>query len=351
MEVKNKVSNVRNLFVVDWKDVTDHEILRLLNSSGIDNYEWSVFNCQGKNYKEKGLKSRYISYTKAVAYIIKNKSKYDNIIIWQQMIGFMYCLLPRFNFNPKIIVATLLYSPGRLKPKSFRLYLLKTTLRRADALLYFSADMAENVRTVYPVFANKVFSTYLPIINNLDLGSSKFLGHNFEKKKNSVFTGGISDRDFETVIKAFSKTNVPVTIVCSKNQVFKNQELITDNFSIKRNVSETEYHLLVLSSSFIVIALEFEHSSCGQLLFTFGMKNQIPIIATDCFGTRDYISNNVNGVMVPLHDDRAIFNAYTRLISDNSFKEKIVENSTKIIEKMTFENFVLKIEDIIENIG
>ena len=338
---------IKNLFVMDWKNTPPHEIESLLNKTKLPGYEWSFYNCLAKNYAGTGVVNRYISYFFGVIHIVKNKKKYDNIIIWQQMVGLMLCLLPKFYSKPKIIITTLLYSPNRVKAGSFRLFLLKNALKKADALLYFSDAMAQDVITVYPRYASKIFNTYLPFTNvgkstwDLKLKSDTV-------KYNSVFSGGLSDRDFDTVIKAFTGTDVPVTIACTNLHVFKNPELITRNFRIVRGVSEMEYHSLVLSSGFVVIALESEYSSCGQLLFTFCMKNGIPIIATDCYGTRDYIINDDNGILVPVKDDRAVFEAYKKLTNNVEFRQKLVERSKEISEKMTFDNYMHKIDSIIQ---
>jgi glycosyltransferase involved in cell wall biosynthesis len=340
--------NAKNLFVVDWKNAPEKGIDALLNNSNTTGYHWSFYNCLAKNYAGDGVVNRYISYLSAVLYIIRNKKKYDNIIIWQPMIGFILCLLPRFYSRPKIIITSILYSPGRVKKGSFRLFLLKQALKKADALLYFSDGMAEDVRTVYPQYAKKVFSTYMPVIDSADEAALNLKLSAPKEKQNAVFSGGLSDRDFETVIRAFTNTDIPVTIVCTKLHVFKNPSLISSNFTIRRSVSEIEYHSLVLASSFVVIALENEYSSCGQLLFAFSMKNGIPIIATDCYGTRDYITNNDNGILVPVKDDRAIFNAYNNLVKDAAFREKLIEHSKKKCAQMTFDNYLQKIDSVIQ---
>ena len=347
MDTPSGNKKLRNLFIVDWNTASSHEIDSLLNKVKLPGYEWSFYNCREKNYSGIGLMNRYISYFLAIIYILKNKRKYDNIIIFQQIIGLILCLLPKFYSKPKLIITTLLYSPSRVKAGSIRLLLLKKALKKADALLYFSNDMAQDVRTAYPSYAAKVFSTYLPITNvGKAIQDIKLKDDN--AKKNSVFSGGLSDRDFETVIRAFTNTDVPVTIVCTDRHVLKNSELITNNFKIVRGVSEMEFHSLVLSSSIVVIALENEYSSCGQLLFTFCMKYGIPIIATDCYGTRDYISNNHNGILVPVKDDRAIFDAYEKLKNNIAFRGKLVERSIEISEKMTFNNYMYKIDSIIQ---
>ena len=103
--------NAKNLFVVDWKNAPEKGIDALLNNSNTTGYHWSFYNCLAKNYAGDGVVNRYISYLSAVLYIIRNKKKYDNIIIWQPMIGFILCLLPRFYSRPKIIITSILYSP------------------------------------------------------------------------------------------------------------------------------------------------------------------------------------------------------------------------------------------------
>lgn len=341
---------IKNLFVVDWKNVSSDEINRSLKNAELPGFEWSYYNCQAKTFLGGGFVFRYITYIMAVFHIIRIKSKYDNIVIWQPMIGFVLSFLPKKIVPPKIIISSILYSPARVKFGSFRLYLLKLALKRSDALLYFSEDMAGEVSTVYPQYSEKIFSTYLPI--PYDAGNSAYTAKLKDPitRKASVFSGGLSDRDFETVIRAFTNTDVPVTIVCANTYIFKEPSLITNNFTIVRGVSEMEYHSHVLASSFLVVALKNEFSSCGQLLFTFCMKNRIPIIASDCYGTRDYISNNVNGILVPIKDDKAIFNAYNKLADDAAYREKLIQRSSEIAEKMTFDNYLSKLDSIIQQI-
>jgi len=200
MEHSKTNKKIKNLFVVDWKNNQPEDIQKLLNKGIPGDYQWSFYNCHEKRYIGTGIANRYISYFLAVIYILRNKKKYDNIIIWQQMIGLILCLFPKFYSKPKIIITTILYSPDRVKTRSFRLFLLKNALKKANALVYYSNGMAQNVREVYPFYAEKIFSTFLPITNNVGNAIYGTKLAEISKTKNSVFTGGSSDRDFETVI-------------------------------------------------------------------------------------------------------------------------------------------------------
>lgn len=343
--------NARNLFVVDWQHKTPDTITALFNKVDLPGYSWFFYDCLAKKYTNNSFLNRYVAYFLAAVYILKNKKKYDNIIIWQPMIGFLLLLLPRFYYTPKIIITTILYSPSRVSKSKLRLYFLKQALKKADALLYFSGAMAKNAKAAFPQYEKKIYATYLPILGEVKKEILPDIDILNKPNKGSVFSGGSSDRDFETVVNAFTRTDIPVTIVCTANYVFRNPDLLTPNFTIKKAITTAEYHALILSASVVVVALENEYSACGQLLFTYCMKNGIPIIATDCYGTRDYILNQHNGLLVPVNDHEAILAAYYRLSREIDFRAHLIDNAKIISAKMTFDNYLHKVDYIIKQIN
>lgn len=337
----------KNLFVVDWNDISDERIAALLNSSHCEYSEWEFYNCRVEGHWTKNKTRRYASYMRAIWHILVHGKKYKNIVIWQQMIGFMLSILPRWNRTSTIINSMILYSPSRVRRGSIRMFLLRRGLLNCDALLYFSKDMACDTRTHFPEYARKIFSTYMPIISTSPGNGGTPLRHSGKSHSYQVFSGGLSDRDFDTVVDAFTGTEISVVIVCSETYIFKQPNLITNNIQIKRGVSDSEYHSLLSSSFCVVVALEYEHSSCGQLLFSFCMNNEIPIIASDCYGTRDYITNNENGILVPIKDKNAIFSAYSKLVENQEFKLRLLIKSKEVADKMTFSGYLKCIDTII----
>lgn len=340
------------LFVVDWKDFPN-EIKSVFKEGRFLDYEWHVYNCILFKKLNSNILERYLEYFLAVVYILINKNKYDNIVIWQQMIGFILSIFPRLKKHPKIIITTVLYSPSKVTKGSIRLFLLSRALKNSDALLYYSEDMANDVKKTFPIYANKVYSTYIPIFKKA-FSSSQMPKLNYELDiKKTVFSGGRSDRDFDTVIMAFRNTDIPVVIVCPDNYEFKKLNRITNNIKILRyseiSSSESAYYAIVSSSFCVVISLQNEFSSCGQLLFSYCMENKIPIIASDCYGTRDYVKNFENGLLVPIADPKAFLDAYNILYNDTTLKQKLVNNSKIIADKMTFNNYLNKVIEIIKD--
>jgi glycosyltransferase involved in cell wall biosynthesis len=142
-----------------------------------------------------------------------------------------------------------------------------------------------------------------------------------------VFCGGTSDRDFDVVIEAFRQRRVPVTLVCREDQTFRPPGPVEPHFTVRRGVSEQEYHALAAAAGVVVVALKSATSGCGQLLFSFCMRHGVPVIATDCFGTRDEVIHGHTGWLVPAGDAQALGQAYDRLAADPALRRRLVQQA------------------------
>jgi hypothetical protein len=129
------------------------------------------------------------------------------------------------------------------------------------------------------------------------------------------------------VIEAFRHRPVPVTLVCREDQTFRAPGPIEPHFTVRRGVSEQEYHALAAAAGVVVVALKSAASGCGQLLFSFCMRHGVPVIATDCFGTRDEVRHGHTGWLVPAGDAQALGQAYDRLAADPALRDFLVRNA------------------------
>ena len=59
----------------------------------------------------------------------------------------------------------------------------------------------------------------------------------------------------------------------------------------------------------------------------------LPSIVTDINGCNEIIRSDVNGIIIPVKDMQAIYNAMKKLVSDNSYYNKVQESSRQMIEK------------------
>jgi glycosyltransferase involved in cell wall biosynthesis len=359
------------LFVVDWDPAGARELQHRLTSPGprigaVHGPSWQVLNCPttalqaggaGRGLARVAQGWRYLRTALQAAW---QSRRHGQVVVWRQSIGFLLCALPRWPAGlcaqarrPHLVLTTVLFSPSSTAPGSWRRWLLELALRRADALVYFSRDMALDTAQHRPASAHKVFWMPLPLFGEPaghaplahpgDPGSVEPAGATAsglpvavkdiseataqDTLTPSVFCGGTSDRDFDVVIEAFRQRRVPVTLVCREDQTFRPPGPVEPHFTVRRGVPEQEYHALAAAAGVVVVALKSATSGCGQLLFSFCMRHGVPVIATDCFGTRDEVVHGRTGWLVPAGDAHALGQAYDRLAADPELRRRLVRQA------------------------
>lgn len=397
------------LLVVDWSAQAAQELRDDLHSVlGIDTttagaredtevqdarLDWDVLNCpaspaQGGPARRGIARARLaLQYLGTAWRAAWHSRRYAQVVVWQQAIGYLMCLLPRWpawmcaagvgttSHRPRLIITTVLWSPSCTPPWSWPRGWLWLALHRADALVYFSRDMALDTARHHPDHAHKVFWTALPhfeketgqqllpgsLPGTRPDGGPGTLTHTppdehapmpcehpsaGSAKPLRVFAGGSSERDFDVVIRAFRGTEVPVTLVCRGDQAFEAPGPEGDNFHVYREVSHAKFEALTREAEVAVVALKSSSSGCGQLLFSFCMRHGIPVIATDCYGTRDYVLPEVSGLLVPAGDERALRHAYDRLARDTALRHRLIREARAQSARNGLAGFVHAIEDI-----
>ena len=91
------------------------------------------------------------------------------------------------------------------------------------------------------------------------------------------------------------------------------------------------------------------HEGLGSILFDI-MQSNIPIIATNTGGIPDIITNDKNGILVPIKDNDAIYNAIVKLYKDKKLRERLANEALKDIDNYSFETMTNKYETIYKEI-
>ena len=88
-------------------------------------------------------------------------------------------------------------------------------------------------------------------------------------------------------------------------------------------------HNEILDSAMFLSTSDFEGISNSMLE---AMAIGLPTICTDCpcGGARMMIKNNVNGILVPVGDEEAMYRAIRKVIDNPNFAEKLSKNAAKI---------------------
>lgn len=338
------------LFVCDWTDhVENKKVLKaLLDKDYSENYEWIVWSCKKK--EDNRLLYRWYCYIKGAFYIIKNRRNYDAIFIWQQMVGFiLFEILRIIPFRIHDIIFCTIITKSNFVFRHFRKHFVKSSLLKSKALIWPSLEMSNDAKKDFPEFESKNYYIINPLFDVIDINFPVDKELDDPYFRNGVFTAGKSERDFNIVIRAFRNTDIPVTIVCPDEYPITETN-ITSNIRILRfsKVSHEQYYALAGQAFCILISVTNEKSPCGQIIVNFAMANSKPIIATDCYGVRDFVENNVNGLLFKLGQSGEILNAYEKLKNDEAFSGSLIGNAKNTAKELSPGNFIEKVIKILE---
>ncbi len=74
----------------------------------------------------------------------------------------------------------------------------------------------------------------------------------------------------------------------------------------------------------------------------------LPVVATDCFGSRDIVCHEEDGLLVPIDDINALANAMKRLLNDQELREKLGANAKQVCDRFSEERIYAKWDDLLE---
>lgn len=208
------------------------------------------------------------------------------ILAWQQMFGILPAVYNRYLFRRKglsIDIMTFIYKPkAGLTGKIYhRLFNSAITSRCVKNIFVYSKSEPEYYASIFPGARNKFHFTPMGIpIDNTDYNDSSL------SKDNYYFSTGLSNRDYDFLIKVFDGIDARLKIACPNLK----QET-PSNIEILGNCFGDEMKKYMFNSHAVLIPLKDLNISSGQLVFLQAMQMGKPIIITDSAPTRSYLTD------------------------------------------------------------
>lgn len=193
------------------------------------------------------------------------------------------------------------------------------TSKYIDRFICFSRDECDYYASIFNVERNKFI--FIP------------LGINPVSKVNisddgSIFATGRSNRDYDFLVNVLKDTEYKVIIACDD---YKNIN-VTSNIKILNSCYNQEMLNLMAKCHCVVVPLKDLNMSSGQLVVLQAMALGKPVICTNSNGIKDYVINNVTGILVNNTNEKWI-KAINQIYIDSDFYKKISANSLDVFNK------------------
>ena len=316
----------QNVILSDFSVEEDWDFIEAIKkTTGV---EWEL-----KEYKSNGPISKLNRISKYFIFPAKlflHRKEYNNMIAWQQFYGLIfafYCRLFSVKKNFTLVVMTFIYKekPGIIGYiyKKFVSYII--TSKYIDKCIVFSKNEVKYYSDIFSVEASKF--EFMPLgiekIENLQHDDTM-------SKEKYILSVGRSNRDYNLLISTVKNT-------------FYNLKIITDtldysgelpsNIRHYNDVFGTDMYKFLYNCHCVVITLDNENISAGQLVLLQAFQMKKPVIMTESAGIYDYLKNGYNALVVS-KEKKDILQAIDSLYNNEELYCRLVENGFKdYIEK------------------
>ena len=199
-------------------------------------------------------------------------------------------------------------------------------MRRADRIVTFGTHDIEFTSSLYGIDTDRfTFIPYSRLAPNPDPETISPFGDD-----PFVIAVGANARDYATLLTAIAPLDVNLLIIARKYNIEGLE--IPANTRVLYNLGLDQCDELTRRASFMVMPLDATEPSCGQVTLVTAFMLNLPVIATSCTGTQDYIVDDQTGILTELADAEGLRKAIIDLWQDTAKRKRLAENAFQWLE-------------------
>jgi glycosyltransferase involved in cell wall biosynthesis len=161
---------------------------------------------------------------------------------------------------------------------------------------------------------------------------------------------GTANRDYALLAEAAGRLGYKTVIVAGQ---YATQDIKAPPcVSFRSGLSLAQCHALAANSRINVIPIADIAAPSGQVTLIESMMLGVPLIATACAGTFDYVNDGIDGVLVKPKDVEAMEDALVRLWNDAGLRARISENAKQAaLQNFSFEAAGKRLQVLMDQIS
>lgn len=315
---------MENVILVDFNTSKDWIFKKALEES--TNKKWTVIkSISNRNHGTRMQELiRYFKYFLFSWKIFLHRNKYSCVLAWQQFYGLIlafYCKIFHVKKAPDITVMTFIYKPkksllGLVYAKFMNCVVKSGYIKK---FIIFSSSEKEYYANLFGV-SKEYF-----VIETLGLQDVYGIVGSQVSEEHYYFAAGRSNRDYK-FLRAAWKNEDKLKIICDTCK-----ETDTEHIEYLTNCYHRQFMQELSNCYAVIVPLEDEKISSGQLVILQAMMLKKPVIVTQNDTVKDYIENGVDGFII--NKDSESLNWAIEQLRDPKVYNAIAENARKSFEK------------------
>lgn len=318
------------------KELSKHAEVLFFNYNNKLNYIKKFFGKAKLSQSKNGLLLQCGLYSIT---LLKNIfiSEIIHILVFRKYVMFLIPIL--IVFRKKVVFT--IHDSLLIQNKSISLsYLIFFCLIKLSNLLFVYSKYD------YNLFLQYKFNAQISLIRNgifIPDRKSREISKN-QTRFNILFAGGIDNRvkglNFLLNSLELIKHDFHLVICGQKN----NRTSINNNVLYIGELEPTKYFEILQSIDLVVVTSSYESFSLTALE---SLAYGVPLILTKQCGIAQYITDGKEALLVEYGDESKLSEAISKIIVNNNFRERIIQNGLKLSEKFEWHKVVT--QDYISN--
>jgi glycosyltransferase involved in cell wall biosynthesis len=171
------------------------------------------------------------------------------------------------------------------------------------------------------------------------------------KEENYIFSGGLQNRDYETLFKAVEGMRVPLYLAAPNDKVKMSNS--HENIFLIGRVNKDEFFSKIARAKLVVLSLEPGLMRCpGVITYVSAMKLGKCVIVNEVNGSQSYIVNGITGIVVKEKDSYALRAAIEELLKNDLLRRNISQNAKEYATKeFGIKRYIQDLERIITDVN
>ncbi len=322
---------MKNVLLVDFNASEDWQFYYALNKS--DNGNWELLRCVSNQHHGNNLCEliRYIKYFIIPFKIFIKRKRYDQVLAWQQFYGLIlafYCALFRVKKAPAITVMTFIYKPKKIPVigwvyDKFIRYIVKSGY--VTKYIVFSENECSYYSNLLGIRRENIIAIKLGIEDvRACYDCNPFSKYYF-------LSAGRSNRDYNFLFEVWQTIenyNGKYYIEVISEKLHNHT---TENITVLNNCHGKAYMRKLGKCYAVILPLDDENISSGQLVVLQAMMMGKPVIATKNNSITDYIINGYNGYVIEKNKE-SLLEAIENIEKEEHY-QRLSKNAREYFEK------------------
>ncbi|WP_395838974.1 glycosyltransferase family 4 protein [Cystobacter fuscus] len=180
-----------------------------------------------------------------------------------------------------------------------RKWLSRIAYRYVDRFIVYTKQERTAYARTFAVPESRFHFTYL---TGVPLEAEKFRGarERFGLAPRYIASLGSSGRDYATLFKAVEGLPIQLVVVAHPHGLPSGP--VPANVKVITSIPQQDYLSIIAEAELVAIPVNNQETASGQMTLIQAMSLGVPVVATRCIGTEDYIRHGENGWFVPMGD-------------------------------------------------